>query len=204
MRNDDHNNDRQNRRRWTPPRWVVHIALAWFIIGSVIGLLLETVTGPWWRVAYEALAGGDSLGLIVYVNGGAYLLAEELDMIISRLNRLKDQDQFRAEGEAEGRQQGRQEGRAEGRQQGREEGQAEGLKQGREEGQAEGLKQGREEGQAEGLKQGREEGQAEVESEIESVRQTLTPDQLDSLPPAVRDLLQRPSGRNNGNRAYRR
>ena len=125
MRNDDHNNDRRNRRRWTPPRWVVHIALAWFIIGSVIGLLLETVTGPWWRVAYEALAGGDSLGLIVYVNGGAYLLAEELDMIISRLNRLKDQDQFRAEGEAEGRQQGRQEGRAEGRQQGREEGQAE-------------------------------------------------------------------------------
>ena len=191
MRNDDHNNNRRNRRRWTPPRWVVHIALAWFIIGSVIGLLLETVTGPWWRVAYEALAGGDSLGLIVYVNGGAYLLAEELDMIISRLNRLKDQDQFRAEGEAEGRQQGRQEGRAEGRQQGREEGQAEGLK------------QGREEGQAEGLKQGREEGQAEVESEIESVRQTLTPEQLDSLPPAVRDLLQRPSGRNNGNGAYR-
>ena len=191
MRNDDHNNNRRNRRRWTPPRWVVHIALAWFIIGSVIGLLLETVTGPWWRVAYEALTGGDSLGLIVYVNGGAYLLAEELDMIISRLNRLKDQDQFRAEGEAEGRQQGRQEGRAEGRQQGREEGQAEGLK------------QGREEGQAEGLKQGREEGQAEVESEIESVRQTLTPEQLDSLPPAVRDLLQRPSGRNNGNGAYR-
>ena len=192
MRNDDHNNNRRNRRRWTPPRWVVHIALAWFIVGSVIGLLLETVTGPWWRVAYEALAGGDSLGLIVYVNGGAYLLAEELDMIISRLNRLKDQDQFRAEGEAEGRQQGRQEGRAEGRQQGREEGQAEGLK------------QGREEGQAEGLKQGREEGQAEVESEIESVRQTLTPEQLDSLPPAVRDLLQRPSGRNNGNGSYRR
>ena len=199
MRNDDHNN-RRNRRRWTPPRWVVHIALAWFIIGSIIGLLLETVTGPWWRVAYEALAGGDSLGLIVYVNGGAYLLAEELDMIISRLNRLKDQDQFRAEGEAEGRQQGRQEGRAEGRQQGRQEGRAEG----RQEGQAEGLKQGREEGQAEGLKQGREEGQAEVESEIESVRQTLTPEQLDSLPPAVRDLLQRPSGRNNGNGAYRR
>ena len=192
MRNEDHNNDRRNRRRWTPPRWVVHIALAWFIIGSVIGLLLETVTGPWWRVAYEALAGGDSLGLIVYVNGGAYLLAEELDMIISRLNRLKDQDQFRAEGEAEGRQQGRQEGRAEGRQQGREEGQAEGLR------------QGRQEGQAEGLKQGREEGQAEVESEIESVRQTLTPEQLDSLPPAVRDLLQRPSGRNNGNGSYRR
>ena len=187
MRNDDHNN-RRNRRRWTPPRWVVHIALAWFIIGSVIGLLLETVTGPWWRVAYEALAGGDSLGLIVYVNGGAYLLAEELDMIISRLNRLKDQDQFRAEGEAEGRQQGR----------------AEGRQQGREEGQAEGLKQGREEGQAEGLKQGREEGQAEVESEIESVRQTLTPEQLDSLPAAVRDLLQRPSGRNNSNGAYRR
>ena len=196
MRNDDHNNDRRNRRRWTPPRWVVHIALAWFIIGSIIGLLLETVTGPWWRVAYEALAGGDSLGLIVYVNGGAYLLAEELDMIISRLNRLKDQDQFRAEGEAEGRQQGR----AEGRQQGR----AEGRQQGREEGQAEGLKQGRAEGQAEGLKQGRQEGQAEVESEIESVRQTLTPEQLDSLPPAVRDLLQRPSGRNNGNGSYRR
>ena len=180
MRNDDHNNNRRNRRRWTPPRWVVHIALAWFIVGSVIGLLLETVTGPWWRVAYEALVGGNSLGLIVYVNGGAYLLAEELDMIISRLNRLKDQDQFRAEGEAEGRQQGRQEGRAEGRQ------------------------QGREEGQAEGLKQGREEGQAEVESEIESVRQTLTPEQLDSLPPAVRDLLQRLSGRSNGNGAYRR
>ena len=200
MRNYDHNNDRRNRRRWTPPRWVVHIALAWFIIGSVIGLLLETVTGPWWRVAYEALAGGDSLGLIVYVNGGAYLLAEELDMIISRLNRLKDQDQFRAEGEAEGRQQGR----AEGRQQGREEGQAEGRQQGREEGQAEGLRQGRQEGQAEGLQQGRQEGQAEVESEIESVRQTLTPEQLDSLPPAVRDLLQRPSGRNNGNGSYRR
>ena len=192
MRNDDHNNNRRNRRRWTPPRWVVHIALAWFIVGSIIGLLLETVTGPWWRVAYEALVGGNSLGLIVYVNGGAYLLAEELDMIISRLNRLKDQDQFRAEGEAEGRQQGRQEGRAEGRQQGREEGQAEGLQ------------QGREEGQAAGLQQGRQEGQAEVESEIESVRQTLTPEQLDSLPPAVRDLLQRPSGRNNGNGSYRR
>ena len=93
--------DGQRRGRWTPPRWVVHIALAWFIVGSIIGLLLETTIGPWWWVAYHGLAGGNALGLIVYVNGGAYLLAEEWHMIISHLNNLKDREEAEAKAQRE-------------------------------------------------------------------------------------------------------
>ena len=161
--------DGQRRGRWTPPRWVVHIALAWYIIGSVIGLLLETTAGPWWWVAYHGLAGGNGLGLIVYVNLGAYLIAEEFDMIISRLNNLKDREEAEAKArrdlqaaEESGRAAGRREAAAEAAQR---------------------------EAAAEAARQ-------ETISAVAAARQQLTPEELDNLPAAMRDLLNRYAGDN--------
>ena len=126
---------------------MVHIALAWFIVGSVIGLLLETTIGPWWWVAYHGLAGGNALGLIVYVNGGAYLLAEEWHMIISHLNNLKDREEAEAKAQRE-------------------------------------------------LRAAREQGRQETISAVAAARQQLTPEELENLPPAMRELLNRYSGDN--------
>ena len=146
MRNPNEH-DGQRRGRWTPPRWVVHIALAWYIIGSIIGLLLETTAGPWWWVAYHGLAGGNGLGLIVYVNLGAYLIAEEFVMVIAYLNNLKD----REEAEAKARRD---------------------------------------------LQAAREAGRQETISAVAAARQQLTPEELDNLPAAMRDLLNRYAGDN--------
>ena len=143
--------DGQRRGRWTPPRWVVHIALAWFIVGSVIGLLLETTIGPWWWVSYHGLAGGNALGLIVYVNGGAYLLAEELHMIISHLNNLKDREEAEAKAQRE----------------------------------------------ADAIRAAaKESARQETISAVAAARQQLTAEELDNLPPAMRELLNRYSGDN--------
>lgn len=114
MQQPDDNN--RNRRRWPPPRWVVHIALAWFIVITVLSLLLETTTGPWWWVTYHALTGGNAVGGLVYGNAGAYLIAEEIHMIISHLNNLKDQEiaaERRQSDLAKARQEARAEARAE-------------------------------------------------------------------------------------------
>ena len=165
--------DGQRRGRWTPPRWVVHIALAWYIIGSVIGLLLETTTGPWWWVAYHGLAGGNGLGLIVYVNLGAYLIAEEFDMIISRLNNLKD----REEAEAKARRD---------LQAAREAAEAAGL--------AAGLAAGRREAQEAARQEAEEAARQETISAVAAARQQLTAEELDNLPAAMRDLLNRYAG----------
>ena len=161
--------DGQRRGRWTPPRWVVHIALAWYIIGSIIGLLLETTAGPWWWVAYHALAGGNGLGLIVYVNLGAYLLAEEFDMIISRLNNLKDREEAEAKAQRD-----LQAAEESGRAAGRREAAAEAA---------------RREAAAEAARQ-------ETISAVAAARQQLTAEELDNLPAAMRDLLNRYAGDN--------
>lgn len=143
---------------------MVHIAAGWFIVGSVLSLLVETTVGPWWRVAYEALVGGNGLGLIVYVNGGAYLAAEEVHMIISHLNNIKDREEAEAKARRE---------------------------------REEAVAKARREGQA----QGEVHGQSRVESRIEAVREELTPEELDGLPPAVRDLLNRRYGGSGDNGA---
>ena len=150
--------DGQRRGRWTPPRWVVHIALAWFIVGSVIGLLLETTIGPWWWVAYHGLAGGNALGLIVYVNGGAYLLAEEWHMIISHLNNLKDREEAEAKAQRE----------------------------------ADAIRAAAKEE----VQKAQETARQETISAVAAARQQLTPEELDNLPPAMRELLNRYSGDN--------
>ncbi len=137
---------------------MVHIAAGWFIVGSILSLLEETAVGPWWRVAYEALVGGNGLGLIVYVNGGAYLVAEEIHMIISHLNNIRDREEAEAKARRE-----------------------------------------REEAVAKAREESEARGQARVEGRIEAVRETLTPEQLDRLPPAVRDLLNRRYDGNGGN-----
>lgn len=106
---------------------MVHIAAGWFIVGSVLSLLAETTVGPWWRVAYEALVGGNGLGLIVYVNGGAYLAAEEVHMIISHLNNIRDREEAsrkREEDVAKARREGQAQGEARGQAEGQAEGQA--------------------------------------------------------------------------------
>ena len=139
---------------------MVHIAAGWFIVGSVLSLLVETTVGPWWRVAYEALVGGNGLGLIVYVNGGAYLAAEEVHMIISHLNNIKDREEAEAKARRE-----------------------------------------REEAVAKARRESEARGQARVEARIEAVREELTPEQLDGLPPAVRDLLNRRYGGSGDNGA---
>ena len=169
--------DGQRRGRWTPPRWVVHIALAWFIVGSVIGLLLETTIGPWWWVAYHGLAGGNALGLIVYVNGGAYLLAEEWHMIISHLNNLKDREEAEAKAQRELRA-----AEAAAREQAEAQAQRE-VVAARE--QAE--EQGRRDVAA---------ARQETISAVAAARQQLTAEEMDNLPAAMRELLNRYSGDN--------
>lgn len=171
---DDNN---RNRRRWPPPRWVVHIALAWFIVITVISLLLETTTGPWWWVTYHALTGGNAVGGLVYGNAGAYLIAEEIHMIISHLNNLKDQEIA-----AERRQSDLAKARAEAHAAAR----------------AEALTEGRQEGLETGRHEGLEEGRHEIAS---AVSQLLTPEQLDALPPDLRSLLNRYSNNGDSNGA---
>ena len=149
---------------------MVHIAAGWFIVGSILSLLEETAVGPWWRVAYEALVGGNGLGLIVYVNGAAYLAAEEVHMIISHLNNIKDREEAEAKARRE---------------------REEAVAKAREEGQAQ--------GKAEGEARGQAQGEARVESRIEAVRETLTTEELDGLPPAVRELLNRRYDGSGGN-----
>ena len=156
---------------------MVHIALAWFIVGSVIGLLLETTIGPWWWVAYHGLAGGNALGLIVYVNGGAYLLAEEWHMIISHLNNLKDREEAEAKAQRELRA-----AEAAAREQAEAQAQRE-VAAARE--QAE--EQGRRDVAA---------ARQETISAVAAARQQLTPEELENLPPAMRELLNRYSGDN--------
>ena len=159
--------DGQRRGRWTPPRWVVHIALAWYIIGSVIGLLLETTAGPWWWVAYHGLAGGNGLGLIVYVNLGAYLIAEEFVMVIAYLNYLKDREEAEAKAQRE-------------------------LQAAREE-IAESVRQEA----AEAVRQeAHEAARQETISAVAAARQQLTAEELDNLPAAMRELLNRYAGDN--------
>ena len=154
---------------------MVHIALAWFIVGSIIGLLLETTIGPWWWVAYHGLAGGNALGLIVYVNGGAYLLAEELHMIISHLNNLKDREEAEAKAQRD-------------------------LRAAREQAEAQGRRAGQEQGRQEARESARQEAQESARQEtisaVAAARQQLTPEELENLPPAMRELLNRYSGDN--------
>ena len=138
---------------------MVHIALAWFIVGSVIGLLLETTIGPWWWVSYHGLAGGNALGLIVYVNGGAYLLAEELHMIISHLNNLKDREEAEAKAQRD-------------------------------------LRAAEAAGKESARKEAQESARQETISAVAAARQQLTAEELDNLPPAMRELLNRYSGDN--------
>lgn len=181
MTNREDDKEKRNRRRWPPPRWVVHIAAGWFIVGSILSLLEETAVGPWWRVAYEALVGGNGLGLIVYVNGGAYLAAEEIHMIISHLNNIRDREEAEAKARRE-----REEAVAKARRE-------------REEAVTKARREGQAQGEAEGEARGQAEGQARVEGRIEAVRETLTPEELDGLPPAVRELLNRRYDGSEGN-----
>ena len=153
---------------------MVHIALAWFIVGSVIGLLLETTIGPWWWVAYHGLAGGNALGLIVYVNGGAYLLAEEWHMIISHLNNLKDREEAEAKAQRE-------------------------LRAAREQAEAQAQREvaaAREQAEEQGRQAGQESARQETISAVAAAKQQLTPEELENLPPAMRELLNRYSGDN--------
>ncbi len=170
--------DGQRRGRWTPPRWVVHIALAWFIVGSIIGLLLETTIGPWWWVAYHGLAGGNALGLIVYVNGGAYLLAEELHMIISHLNNLKDREEAEAKARRE----------------------ADAIRAAAKEevrkAQETAREQGRHEAREAAWQEAQEFARQETISAVAAARQQLTAEELENLPAAMRELLNRYSGDN--------
>ena len=170
--------DGQRRGRWTPPRWVVHIALAWFIVGSIIGLLLETTIGPWWWVAYHGLAGGNALGLIVYVNGGAYLLAEEWHMIISHLNNLKDREEAEAKAQRDLRA-----AEAAAREQAEAQAQRD-------------VAAAREQAEEQGRQAGQESARQETISAVAAARQQLTAEELDNLPPAMRELLNRYSGDN--------
>ena len=170
--------DGQRRGRWTPPRWVVHIALAWYIIGSIIGLLLETTTGPWWWAAYHGLAGGNGLGLIVYVNLGAYLLAEEFDMIISRLNNLKDREEAEAKARRELRA-----AEAAAREAARQE-------------TISAVAAARQEAAEAARQEAQEAARQETISAVAAARQQLTPEELDNLPAAMRDLLNRYAGDN--------
>ena len=152
---------------------MVHIALAWFIVGSVIGLLLETTIGPWWWVAYHGLAGGNALGLIVYVNGGAYLLAEEWHMIISHLNNLKDREEAEAKAQRD-------------------------LRAAREQAEAQAQREvaaAREQAEAQGRRDVAAARQETI-SAVAAARQQLTAEELENLPPAMRELLNRYSGDN--------
>ena len=151
--------------------------MAWYIIGSIIGLLLETTTGPWWWVAYHGLAGGNGLGLIVYVNLGAYLIAEEFVMVIAYLNNLKDREEAEAKAQRE-------------LQAAREAAEAAGLAAGRRVGQEEGRREAREAARQEAQEAARQ----ETISAVATARQQLTPEELDNLPAAMRDLLNRYAG----------
>ena len=161
---------------------MVHIALAWFIVGSIIGLLLETTIGTWWWVAYHGLAGGNALGLIVYVNGGAYLLAEEWHMIISHLNNLKDREEAEAKAQRELRA-----AREQAEEQGRRAGQAQAQRE---------VAAAREQAEEQGRQAGQESARQETISAVAAAKQQLTPEELDNLPPAMRELLNRYSGDN--------
>lgn len=114
-------------------------------------------------MAYHGLVGGNALGLIVYVNGGAYLLAEEFHMIISHLNNLKDREEAEAKAQRE-------------------------VRVSREQGETAGRRAEQE--------QARETVRQETISAVAAARQQLTAEELDNLPPAMRELLNRYSGDN--------
>ena len=103
------------RQRWVPPRWVIHLSVAWFASGTVIGLLLATPRDTWQLTAYYGLAGGNALGLIAYVQLAALGIMEEVHMVISHLNNLRDKRRVEearakelAQAKAEATKQGRQ------------------------------------------------------------------------------------------------
>ena len=103
------------RQRWVPPRWVIHLSVAWFASGTVIGLLLATPRDTWQLTAYYGLAGGNALGLIAYVQLAALGIMEEVHMVISHLNNLRDKRKVEearakelAQAKAEATKQGRQ------------------------------------------------------------------------------------------------
>ena len=114
------------RQRWVPPRWVIHLSVAWFASGTVIGLLLATPRDTWQLTAYYGLAGGNALGLIAYVQLAALGIMEEVHMVISHLNNLRDKRRVEearakelAQAKAEAAKQGRERGLGEGLEQGR-------------------------------------------------------------------------------------
>ena len=117
------------------------------------------------------------MGLIVYVNGGAYLLAEELHMIISHLNNLKDREEAEAKAQRDLRA-----AEAAAREQAEAQAQRE-VAAARE--QAE--EQGRRDVAA---------ARQETISAVAAAKQQLTAEELDNLPPAMRELLNRYSGDN--------
>ena len=111
------------RQRWVPPRWVIHLSVAWFASGTVIGLLLATPRDTWQLTAYYGLAGGNALGLIAYVQLAALGIMEEVHMVISHLNNLRDKRRVEearakelAQAKSEAAKQGRERGLEEGRQ----------------------------------------------------------------------------------------
>ena len=113
----------REQQRWAPPRWVIHLTMAWFTAGSIVGLLLEMPHQTWQLTAYHGLAGGNALGLIAYVQLAAYGIMEEIHMVISHLNNLRDKRRVEetrvkelAQARSEAAEKGRQEGRQEGRQ----------------------------------------------------------------------------------------
>ena len=111
------------RQRWVPPRWVIHLSVAWFASGTVIGLLLATPRDTWQLTAYHGLAGGNALGLIAYVQLAALGIMEEVHMVISHLNNLRDKRRVEearakelAQAKAEAAKQGLERGLEQGRQ----------------------------------------------------------------------------------------
>ena len=133
----------QEPPRWAPPRWAVHVTMVWIAIGTVIGLLLAEPRSTWYLTAYYGLVGGNALGLIAYVQFVGYGILEEIHMVISHWNNLRDKrkaEEQRAK-ELEQSRKELEEVRKEAAKRGEERGEERGLERGLEQG----LEQGRQE-----------------------------------------------------------
>ena len=113
------------------------------------------------------------MGLIVYVNGGAYLLAEEWHMIISHLNNLKDREEAEAKAQRE----------------------ADSIRAAAEAQAQREVAAAREQAEEQGRRDVAAARQETI-SAVAAARQQLTAEELENLPPAMRELLNRYSGDN--------
>ena len=137
----------QEPPRWAPPRWAVHVTMVWIAIGTATGLLLAEPRSTWYLTAYYGIVGGNALGLIAYVQIVGYGILEEIHMVISHWNNLRDKrkaEEKRAK-ELEQAREELEEVRKEAAKQGIERGIEQGLERGREQGLEQGLERGRRE-----------------------------------------------------------